>query len=144
MEIKKKLGRIYGDGIWKFEESKRIVSIMFWVLTLSGIYLPYIEKELADVGFPIEAWILFFILMLLGFLGILTIGHIFDKMRLYEPDWQSKIQRQPFQTRLLTPKEQKLLANQARLFEGLQKNAHNRDFREALKELKGWAEKGEL
>jgi len=143
MTIKTKLGRIYGDGIWKFEESKRIVSIMFWVLTLSGIYLPYIEKELADVGVLIDAWLLFFILMVLGFLGILIIGHIFDKMRMYEPDWQAKIRRQPFQTKLLTPKEQKLLANQAKLFEGL-KEGHDAKFKEALKELKGWTEKGEL
>ena len=143
MGIKKKLGEIYGGMLWKFEESKRIVSTMFWVLTLSGIYLPYIEKELADVGVLIDAWILFFILMVLGFLGILAIGHIFDKMRTYEPDWQAKIKRQPFQTKLLTPKEQKLLANQAKLFEGL-KEGHDAEFEKALKELKGWAEKGEL
>lgn len=136
--------KIYGAVLWKTEEAKRLVSIFFWVLTLSGIYLPYISHEIDQLGFHLEGYQLFGLLCLIGFLAILIVGHITDKLRLWSPDWQAKIQRQPFQIKLLTPKEQKILANQARLFEGLRKGHETEDFEKAIKELKGWAEKGEV
>lgn len=144
-KIETKFRSFYGRTLWKTEESKRLTAIVFWLLTLSGIYAPFITKELADLGVVgVSGWILIPLLMVIGFIAIVLFGHLIAKTKLWQDDWRARIQKNPFETHLIRPKERKIMENQLKIFKGLKGKDYDHRFEEAIKELEGWIEKGEV
>jgi len=136
MGIEIKFRQAYGKLLWKTEEAKRLATIVFWNLTIVGIYLPMISHELDGLGFHINGWLLFILLNAFCLLAILLFGHILDKTKLWRDDWVARISRNPFETYKFRPKEKLLIENQIKIFEGL--CGDKKKFNEGITELKKW------
>ncbi len=134
----------YGKILWKTEESQRITGLVFWILAVTGIYLSPVSKALDGVGLHLDALVLFSAMVSTGFLAVLLFGHFIDKMRLWEPDWEAKTKRNPYDLNLLRPKERTMLRNQLQLFKGLKGLADSEKYNDALAELKQWVASGEV
>lgn len=87
--------------IWRIRKSSSIINIGFFCLTLVGIYMSYIPQS-----FPISRSVLSFILTLLAFIVVLTLGWIYDVfLRLWREDVIADTMRNPYQLQKFSHKE---------------------------------------
>jgi hypothetical protein len=94
--------------IWRIQQSQMIISIVFWSLTLTGVFYQYFAP-LFDVylGIPQEnvfsgMLLLFFIVLL----SVVLIGIVYDRVfRLWQESSVVSVERNPYSRFLLMPKE---------------------------------------
>jgi hypothetical protein len=110
-------GRDFPDGesmlkkrlmefMWRLQASQTIIGIIFWPLTLTGIFYPYIRERTDNFGLGQESvlggmLILFSIIVLF----IVIFGLIFDKLRFWKEQNIVLIERNPYASIKLNAKE---------------------------------------
>ena len=112
-------------SLWRVQQAQMVISIIFWSLTLTGIFYPYIrDRFLNDLIGPEN--------VLLGMMAILTsvillifiFGYLYDRFRFWNEQLMVQAERNPYAY------GSKLTPIQIRLFEALlnpgDKNAHDK------------------
>jgi hypothetical protein len=94
--------------IWRIQQSQMIISIVFWSLTLTGIFYQYFAP-LFDIylGVPQENVFLGMLLLLFIVLaGVIVIGFAYDRIfRLWQESSIVNVERNPYSRLLMMPKE---------------------------------------
>jgi hypothetical protein len=83
--------------LWRVQQAQMVISIIFWSLTLTGIFYPYIRtRVLNDVIGPERV----FLGMALIFLGVvalvLAFGYLYDRFRFWREQITVAQERNPF------------------------------------------------
>ena len=94
------------EFMWRLQASQTIIGIIFWPLTLTGIFYPYIRERSNNFGLGQESvlggmLILFSIIVLF----IVIFGLVFDKMRFWKEQNIVSIERNPYAAIKLNAKE---------------------------------------
>ena len=68
--------------VWRLQQSQMIVGVIFWSLTLSGIFFPYFKPHFVNLGLISSSQVAIglFILFLVVLIIILMIGYVYDKV----------------------------------------------------------------
>ncbi|MEE9224560.1 MAG: hypothetical protein V3U51_07425 [Thermoplasmata archaeon] len=94
--------------IWRIQQSQMIISIVFWSLTLTGIFYQYFAP-LFDIylGVPQENVLLGMLLLLFIVLaGVIIIGFAYDRIfKLWQESSIVNVERNPYSRLLMMPKE---------------------------------------
>jgi len=110
-------GRVFPDGesmlkkklmefMWRLQASQTIIGIIFWPLTLTGIFYPYFRDRTNNFGLGQQSvlggmLILFSIIVLF----IVVFGVLFDKLRFWKEQNIVLIERNPYAGIKLNAKE---------------------------------------
>jgi len=99
MKIKKSLMEL----MWRMQQSQAIIGVLMWSLTLTGIFYPYMrDKFNLDPSKKLLPMLALFVLI---FLGVITIGLVFDKLRFWKEQNIVMAERNPYANYKLYPKE---------------------------------------
>ncbi len=94
--------------IWRIQQSQMLISILFWSLTLTGVFYQYIAP-LFDHYLGISQQNVLGGMLLLFFLvlfGVVVIGVAYDRVfRLWQESSVVAVERNPYSRFLLMPKE---------------------------------------
>jgi hypothetical protein len=94
--------------IWRIQQSQMIISIVFWSLTLTGVFYQYFAP-LFDVylGVPQENVFLGMLLLLFIVLtSVIVIGFAYDRVfKLWQESSVVSVERNPYSRLLMMPKE---------------------------------------
>ena len=94
MEIKKKIMTV----LWRVQQAQMVIAIVFWSLTLTGIFYPYIRMKILDdlVGpsyvFLGMAMIFIFVVSM-----IVIFGYVYDRMKFWKEQVTVNLERNPYQ-----------------------------------------------
>jgi len=95
--------------IWRIQQSQAIISILFWALTLAGVfYVAYVHPWFVDIGVVREDQVLLgtLILFLLFLAAFLILGFVYDNIfQLWKEQNVVAIERNPYASGRLMPKE---------------------------------------
>jgi hypothetical protein len=100
--LKKKLM----EFMWRLQASQTIIGIIFWPLTLTGIFYPYFRDRTNNFGLGPQSvlggmLLLFSIIVLF----IVIFGLVFDKLRFWKEQNIVLIERNPYGSIKMTAKE---------------------------------------
>jgi hypothetical protein len=100
--LKKKLM----EFMWRLQASQTIIGIVFWPLTLTGIFYPYFRDRTNNFGLgPGSVLGGMLILFLIIVLAIVIFGLVFDKMRFWKEQNIVSIERNPYASFKINAKE---------------------------------------
>jgi hypothetical protein len=93
MNVKKSIMTV----LWRVQQAQMVISIIFWSLTLTGIFYPYIRvRALNDLIGPERV----FLGMALIFLGVvamvLAFGYLYDRLKFWREQITVAQERNPF------------------------------------------------
>lgn len=104
VEIKKGLMTF----IWRIQQSQMLISILFWSLTLTGIFYQYFAP-LFDQYFGVsqeDVFVGMLLLLLMVLIGVALLGFAYDRVfRLWQESSVVNVERNPYSRFLLMPKE---------------------------------------
>ena len=68
--------------VWRLQQSQMIVGVIFWSLTLSGIFFPYFQPHFVTLGLISSSQVALglFIFFVVVVIIILMIGYVYDKV----------------------------------------------------------------
>lgn len=98
----KKLAMLY---IWRIQQSQAVIGIIFWSLTLTGVFYQYAQyyiDKYFKVGGMISGMVVFFFLTVLA---ILTVGFIFDKLKFWKEQNIVNVERSPYSLYKMTARD---------------------------------------
>jgi hypothetical protein len=94
--------------IWRIQQSQMLISILFWSLTLTGIFYQYFAP-LFDIylGVPQEnVFVGMLLLLFMVLAGVVIIGFAYDRIfRLWQESSVVNVERNPYSRLLMMPKE---------------------------------------
>ena len=100
--LKKKLM----EFMWRLQASQTIVGLVFWPLTLTGIFYPYFRDRTNNFGMGPESVLGgMLMLFLMIALAIVIFGVIFDKLKFWKEQNIVLIERNPYAGIRLNAKE---------------------------------------
>lgn len=106
------LKKFYAAQIWRMKQSQVPIMLVFYSLTLAGVYLPWVAMFV-----PVSKWILTPVLAVVSLLGLLALGYAYDNIfKQWKEDMIIQTERNPYTLGKLAPKETKLHARQLELF----------------------------
>ncbi len=92
--------------VWRMQESQTLVSILFYSLTLTGIYIDKVAWRFEDIGIT-STTLVTIILAACTFFFILLLGLVYDKgFKLWKHKNMVMMKKNVYLTTHLTPKEQ--------------------------------------
>jgi len=100
------LKKRFMEFMWRLQASQTIIGIVFWPLTLTGIFYPYFRDRTNNFGLGPESvlggmLVLFFIIVL----AIVIFGLFFDKLKFWKEQNIVLIERNPYAGIKLNAKE---------------------------------------
>ena len=94
------------EFMWRLQASQTVIGIIFWPLTLTGIFYPYIRERSNNFGLGQGAVLGgMLILFLTIVLFIVIFGLLFDKLRFWKEQNIVLIERNPYGSLKLSAKE---------------------------------------
>lgn len=94
--------------IWRIQQSQMIISIVFWSLTLTGVFYQYFAP-LFDIYLGVPQENVFLGMLLLFFIvlaSVIIIGFAYDRVfRLWQEQAVVNVERNPYSRLLMMPKE---------------------------------------
>jgi hypothetical protein len=76
--------------LWRVQQSQMVISIVFWSLTLTGVFYPYVAGY-SPLG-PLSTMGLLFI----GVIGsVLAFGYAYDRLRFWDEQMRVQLERNP-------------------------------------------------
>lgn len=94
--------------IWRIQQSQMLISILFWSLTLTGVFYQYIAP-LFDQYFGVSQENVLGGMLLLLFMvlfGVVLVGVVYDRVfKLWQEGSVVSVERNPYSRFLLMPKE---------------------------------------
>ena len=93
MEIKKKIMTL----LWRVQQAQMVISIVFWSLTLTGIFYPYIsERALDDLVGPENVALGMVLIFLVVVSLIFLFGYTYDRLKIWKEQVTVIQERNPF------------------------------------------------
>ena len=91
--FKKKLMKTF----WRVQQAQMVISVVFWSMTLSGIFYPYFVAKFPDwAGGPENTFIGLIVLFGLVLSGIFIFGFIYDKFKFWKEQQLVIVERNPY------------------------------------------------
>lgn len=92
-----KFKKVIMKYLWRIQQSQMVISIIFWSLTLTGVFYPYVREKFRNFGLSQSnvfggMAIMFFIVVFL----IITAGLLFDRLRFWNEQMIISNERNPF------------------------------------------------
>ena len=91
--FKKKLMKTF----WRVQQAQMVISVVFWSMTLTGIFYPMIVEKLRDYpwwGENTFLGLMVFFLIVLG--GIFLFGFVYDKFKFWKEQQLVIVERNPY------------------------------------------------
>ena len=83
--------------LWRVQQAQMVISIVFWSLTLTGIFYPYISERILDDLVGPENVALGMIVIFLGVMGLIILfGYTYDRMKFWKEQVIVIQERNPF------------------------------------------------
>lgn len=84
-------------SLWRIQQSQMVISIVFWSLTLTGIFYDKVTERFNNFGLP-ESNVLGGVAIMFSVvvLSIITFGFFFDKFQFWKEQQVVIIERNPF------------------------------------------------
>ncbi len=84
-------------SLWRIQQSQMVISIVFWSLTLTGIFYDRVAEKFNNFGLPKSnvfggVAIMFMTVVIL----ILLFGYLYDKFRFWDEQFIVMIERNPY------------------------------------------------
>ena len=93
MEVKKKIMTV----LWRVQQAQMVISIVFWSLTLTGIFYPYISDRFLDDLVGPENVAIGMVLIFLVVIGlIIMFGYAYDRLKFWKEQVTVAQERNPF------------------------------------------------
>lgn len=100
--IKKKLMEL----LWRIQASQTVIGMIFWPLTITGIFYPYIRERTNNYGFGqnavLQGMVITFLIIVMG---IVIFGLLFDKLRFWKEQNIVAVERNPYFSYKFCPKD---------------------------------------
>ena len=91
--FKKKLMKTF----WRVQQAQMVISVVFWSMTLTGIFYPYFREKFDNWGLGQEhVFVGMAVLFSLVVVGILLFGFIYDKFKFWKEQQFVIIERNPY------------------------------------------------
>lgn len=91
--LKKKVMKTF----WRVQQAQAVISVVFWSMTLTGIFYPMIVEKLKDYpwwGENTFLGLMVFFFIVLG--GIFAFGFIYDKFKFWKEQQLVIVERNPY------------------------------------------------
>jgi hypothetical protein len=90
--------------LWRVQQSQAVISIIFWGLTITGIFYPYFQVKFKNFGLP-ESWTFggMLIIFMCVMLGVVAFGIIYDKLKFWKEQTIVVAERNPYASWKLMP-----------------------------------------
>jgi hypothetical protein len=89
---------------WRVQQSQAVISIVFWGLTITGIFYPFVREKFDNFLLPKE-WV--FVGMMIMFsivmVGVILFGIIYDKFKFWKEQQIVIAERNPYASWKLMP-----------------------------------------
>ena len=83
--------------LWRIQQSQMVISIIFWSLTLTGVFYPYVREKFSNFGLPqSNVFGGMAIMFLLVVFFIITAGLLFDRLKFWNEQMIVSNERNPF------------------------------------------------
>jgi hypothetical protein len=83
--------------LWRVQQAQMVISIVFWSLTLTGIFYPYIsERVLDDLVGPENVALGMFLIFLVVVGLIILFGYAYDRLKFWKEQVTVIQERNPF------------------------------------------------
>ena len=84
--------------LWRVQQAQMVISIVFWSLTLTGIFYPYIRaRVLNDLVGPEYVFLGMALIFIFVVAMIVTFGYVYDRMKFWKEQVTVNLERNPFQ-----------------------------------------------
>lgn len=98
--FKKKLMKTF----WRVQQAQMVISVVFWSMTLSGIFYPYFIAKFRDYPWLAENTFLGIVLLFTAVLsGIFIFGFLYDKFKFWKEQQMVIVERNPYTSWKLNP-----------------------------------------
>jgi len=90
--------------LWRVQQSQAVISIVFWGLTITGIFYPYFKAKFHNFGLP-DSWTFggMLVIFMLVMLGVVAFGVLYDKLKFWKEQTIVVAERNPYATWKLQP-----------------------------------------
>ncbi len=90
--------------LWRVQQSQAVISIVFWGLTITGIFYPYFRDKFHNFGLP-EEWTFggMLVIFLVVMVGVVAFGVIYDKLKFWKEQNIVVAERNPYASWKLLP-----------------------------------------
>ena len=98
--LKKKVMKTF----WRVQQAQMVISVVFWSMTLTGIFYPMIVEKLKDYpwwGENTFFGLMVFFLLVLG--GIFLFGFFYDKFKFWKEQQLVIVERNPYTSWKMNP-----------------------------------------
>lgn len=83
--------------LWRVQQAQMIISIVFWSLTLTGIFYPYIRARfLNDLIGPDYVFLGMLLIFLVVIVSVLVFGLVFDRLKFWKEQAVVLQERNPY------------------------------------------------
>ena len=83
--------------LWRVQQAQMVISIIFWSLTLTGIFYPYIRaRALNDLIGPERVFLGMALIFLVVVALVLAFGYLYDQLKLWREQITVAQERNPF------------------------------------------------
>ncbi|NIP34890.1 MAG: hypothetical protein GWN18_08115 [Thermoplasmata archaeon] len=98
--LKKKVMKTF----WRVQQAQMIISVVFWSMTLSGIFYPYFIAKFPDwAGGSENTFFGLIMLFALVLAGIFLFGFVYDKFKFWKEQQLVIVERNPYTSWKLNP-----------------------------------------
>lgn len=90
--------------LWRVQQAQMVISIVFWSMTLTGVFYPYFNVKFDNFGLP-KDWVFMGMLVLFTIVvtGIVIFGFIYDKLKFWKEQQMVIVERNPYTSWKLNP-----------------------------------------
>jgi len=84
-------------ALWRAQQSQMVISIIFWSLTLTGIFYDKVAKKFNNFGLP-QSNVFGGMAIMFSFvvIMILLFGYLFDRFQFWKEQFVVQIERNPY------------------------------------------------
>lgn len=83
--------------LWRVQQAQMFISIVFWSLTLTGIFYPYIRTRLLNSVIGPENVLLGMSVIFISVIGsVLAFGYVYDRLKFWKEQMTVAQERNPY------------------------------------------------
>ncbi len=91
-------------NFWRVQQAQMVISVVFWSMTLTGIFYPYLIVKFPEWGFGQENTFLGILLLFsLVIVSIFIFGYLYDKFKFWKEQQLVIVERNPYTSWKLNP-----------------------------------------
>ena len=90
--------------LWRVQQSQAVISIIFWGLTITGIFYPFVSEKFNNFGLP-QAWVFggMVVMFMIVMIFVVAFGVIYDKLKFWKESTTVIAERNPYSSWKMLP-----------------------------------------